>query len=96
MSIRERPDDGTAFMPDPGDGPAHVNDDLAQELAEEFLTAATSGEEVAPDALDADVPEDIGGPFQTSRAGDEFAYDTDASNPEDALRESQPSPMRGS
>jgi hypothetical protein len=96
MPRNERPDDGNAFLPDPGDGPAHVDDDLAQELAEEFITAATSGEEVAPDEFDAEVPEDRGGPFQTTREREEFAYDTDASNPEDATRESTPSPMRGS
>ncbi len=28
-------------MPDPGEGPARMRDDLAEELAEEFLTSAT-------------------------------------------------------
>ena len=92
---RVRDDDGNAFLPDPGDGPALTSDDLAQELAEEFLIAATSGEAIAEDALNAAVTEDEGGPFVISSASREFAYDIDESNPVDAKRESLPSPMRG-
>jgi hypothetical protein len=92
---KRREDDGNAFLPDPEDGPARMRDVLAQELAEEFLLSATSGEAVAEDALNADVAEDDGGPFVISTAGREFAYDIDDSNPADAKRESLPSPMRG-
>ena len=60
VARHERPDSGDAFIPDPGEGPAHTRDDLAEELAEEFLTSATSAEESLPDALDrrraADLP----------------------------------------
>jgi hypothetical protein len=62
-----RPDDGNAFLPDPGDGPAHTDDDLAEVLAEEFVGAATSAEETAEDVRDAFVPEEIGGPFLEER-----------------------------
>jgi hypothetical protein len=58
-----RPDDANAFFPDPGEGPALVADSLAQELAEEYLVAATSGEDPAEDARNVDVPEDDGGPY---------------------------------
>jgi len=90
-----RKDDGNAFFPDPGDGPAHTKDDLAQELAEEFLTEATSGEQVAEDALNAEVPEEEGGPFVITSAREEFAFGIDESNPVGSEREALPSPMRG-
>ena len=90
-----RPDDADAFLPDPDGGPAHVKDDLAQELAEEFLMAATSGEYVSEDEMDQEVPEESGGPFVISSSRAEFASGTDDSNPVDAKREAVPSPMRG-
>jgi hypothetical protein len=89
-----REDDGNAFFPDPEGGPAHVNDGLAEELAEEFLMAATSGEYVGEDELDQEVPEESGGPFVIHPARFEFAQDVDDSNPADAAREALPSPMR--
>ena len=47
---RQRSDDGNAFMPDPEDGPARIRDDLAENLAEDYLQAATQGMEVEEDA----------------------------------------------
>jgi hypothetical protein len=86
---RERSDDGNAFIPDPGDGPARAPDDLSERLAEEYVAAATSGEE--PDEeRDANVPEDIGGPFVETSANEELADDTDETNPADATREPLP------
>jgi hypothetical protein len=79
-----RSDDGNAFLPDPGGGPAVAGDDLADEIAEDFLTSATSGEEAGESIRDALVPEDYGGPFVESNARTEFADGTDLSNPEDA------------
>jgi hypothetical protein len=97
-STRQRPsrraDDADAFLPDPEDGPARTRDDLAQELAEDFLRSATSGEYVSEDALDQEVPEESGGPFVVHSARYEFAMDVDASNPADAAREPLPTPMR--
>ena len=42
---KPRVDGADAFIPDPAGGPAQIRDDFAQELAEEFIGAATSGEE---------------------------------------------------
>jgi hypothetical protein len=75
-----RSDPADAFFPDPGDGPARVADDLAEELAEEFLASATTGQEQAEEALDQFVEEEIGGPFVTSPSNREFAYGFDESN----------------
>jgi hypothetical protein len=91
---RRRDDDADAFLPDPDGGPARVSDDLAQELAEDFLKSATSGEYVGGDELDREVPEESGGPFVIHPARFEFAQDVDASNPIDGSREALPSPMR--
>ncbi len=90
VHAKTRPDDGNAFFPDPGQGPARVKDDLAEELAEEFVESATSGEEGGEESLNADVPEDSGGPFVQTTGGTEFADGTDASNPEEATREPFP------
>jgi hypothetical protein len=78
-------DDDRAFV-----GGARTRDDLAEELGEEAVVAMTSGEDGLGDDLQADVPEDSGGPFVRSSGGKEFADGTDASNPDDALREPFP------
>ena len=41
-----RSDDAHAFVPDPAEHKAPVDDDLAEELAENYLMSATTGEEV--------------------------------------------------
>jgi hypothetical protein len=81
-----RPDGGDAFIPDPGEGPARTRDDLAEELAEEFLGSATSGEEQGEEGHEQVVPEEEGGPFIPSSGDQEFAGGADASNPIDAER----------
>jgi len=81
-------------MPDPEDGPARIRDDLAENLAEDYVQAATQGREVEED-LDQIVPEEIGGPFVETTAAEEFAHDTDEANPEDASREPLPRPVAG-
>ena len=91
-----RPDDANAFLRDPGDGPARSKDDLAEELAEEFLGSATSGEEQGEEAREQPVAEEIGGPFVLSTGAEEFAEGTDASNPSDATREPVPTTGRSS
>lgn len=90
-----RADTADAFMPDPEDGPAVINDDLAENLAEEFLQAATSGEDVGDEASDGMVAEEIGGPFVETTAAEEFAPGTDASNPDDATAEPMPLAVSG-
>jgi hypothetical protein len=79
-----RSDDGDAFIPDPHGGPAHTDDDLAEELGEDFIAAAISGETSAEDTRDAEVMEELGGPFIYTDAKTEFADGTDLSNPEGA------------
>ena len=90
-----RPDDGNAFIPDPEGGPARVEDDLAESLAEEYLSSATRGNETTEEALDDVVPEEIGGPFVETSAAEEFADDTDEANPPDAEVEPLPRPVAG-
>jgi hypothetical protein len=71
-----------------------ADDDLAEELGEEFVESATSGEQAAEDMRDEEVPEESGGPFVETTANSEFAYGTDASNPEDAERAPFPTTRR--
>ena len=92
---RARSDDGNAFIPDPADGPAHASDDLAEALAEDFIEAATRGNDVLEDDLDQALPDEVGGPFVVTRARDELAFDVDASNPPGATVEPLPKPMAG-
>ncbi len=84
-----RQDDADAFVPDPSVHHRRVKDDLAEELAEDFLRSATSGEEAAQEAFDEVVPEEEGGPFVESPASREFADDVDLSNPVGA----EPAPL---
>jgi hypothetical protein len=91
----KRSDDADAFLPDPeGGGAAHSDDDLAESLAEEFVSAATSAEEASEDVRDEILTEELGGPFLEVPASDEFDRAPDASNPEDADREPFPRAVR--
>lgn len=47
-------------------------EDLSELLGEDFLRAATSGEEAGEDVRDEVVPEELGGPFIETDAGEEF------------------------
>src|SRR5262249_8443211 len=76
----------TAFL---SDG-AYAEDDLAEELGEEFVITATSGEQAAEDLRNQDVPEEVGGPFVETSARTEFAHGSDPSNPQDAERSAFP------
>jgi len=89
-----RTDDANAFMPDPEGGPALIADDLAENLAEEYLQAATQGADAEED-LDQVVPEETGGTFVATSAAEEFAHDTDEANPLDAEAEALPRPVAG-
>ena len=84
-------------MPDPEDGPARIHDDLAENLAEDYLQAAT--QDVAghqqDDGAAEQGTEELGGPFIETSAAEEFALDTDEANPEDASREPLPRPVAG-
>jgi len=76
-----RPDDADAFFPDPGEGPARVHDDLAQVLAEDFLIAATSGEEVNEEVLSGDLLEEDEGQGPPAAAEPEFAFGDPEAHP---------------
>ena len=90
--FHRRRDGGDAFFPDPTGGRALAPNKLAEELAEEFLTSATSGEGQGEEAHEQFVDEEVGGPFVTSREQEEFAHDYDDSNFPGAERESFPTP----
>lgn len=90
-----RPDDADAFIADPEGGPARTRDDLADTLAEEYLEAATSGEEAGERVRDEIVPEELGGPFLQADADEEFADDIDGNNPPDATKEPFPRAVGG-
>ncbi len=65
-------------------------DSLAEALGEEFLEAATTGEDATLAARDENMPEDEGGPFIVTKGRDEFAQGRDRSNPKGATREPFP------
>ncbi len=73
LKAPRRSDAADAFFPDPGGGPIVAPDAFAEELAEEFLASATTGQEQAPDAYDQVVEEEAGGPFVPSSRRKEFA-----------------------
>jgi hypothetical protein len=81
----DRDDAGPGFVENPRSG-----DDLAENLAEEFVASATSGENQEEEVLDQEVPEERGGPFVESSGGTEFGWGTDDSNPKSAKREPFP------
>ncbi len=77
--------DDAGFLREP-----HSRDGLAEQLGSTFVQTATSGEDCAEDVSDEIVTEEEGGPFVESTGTEEFAHDTDASNPPDAHREPFP------
>jgi hypothetical protein len=92
---RGRSDTADAFLPDPGEGPMHSDDDLAEMRGEDFLRAATTGEDVEDESMEQVVPEEYGGPFVETAASEEFAMGPDESNPEDAMAEPLPRAIHG-
>ena len=88
---KERKDDGNAFIKDPGDGPIHA-EGVGSEMVEEFMMAATSGEDMSEDIRNQVTDEEYGGPFIETKASDEIADDEDESNPPGATQEPLPSP----
>jgi hypothetical protein len=92
---QQRSDDANAFIPDPEGGPARIDDDLAENLAEGFVLGATQDEDADDISLDGMVPEEIGGPFVETSGAEEFAEGTDGANPRDAKREPLPRPVAG-
>jgi hypothetical protein len=66
------------------------SDNLAEAMGETWVETATSGEDESEEVFNQSVPEDEGGPFVTTTAGQEFAEGTDASNPKRSKREAFP------
>jgi hypothetical protein len=69
---------------------ARASDDLSEEMGEEVVATATTGEYEAEDVREQDVPEEVGGPFVETSAREEFGHGTDPSNPKGATREPFP------
>ncbi len=67
-----------------------TSDNLAEAMGETWVETATSGEDENEEVFNQNVPEDDGGPFVTTTAGQEFAEGTDASNPKRSKREAFP------
>jgi hypothetical protein len=95
VKARKRSDDADAFIRDPGEGPAHTRDDLAEVLAEDFIGAATSGNDVLEDDLERETSDELGGPFVVTSARVELADDVDESNPIGADVEAFPRAVGG-
>lgn|GEM_PF-3633369 len=68
------------------------DDDLGEELAEEYLIGATSGEPAAEDIRNQETPEDRGGPFIETTSAQEIDYEDD--EPEDSEAEPFPTATR--
>jgi hypothetical protein len=69
---------------------AAAREELSEELGEAFIQAATSGEDAELERRESVIPEESGGPFVPSTAGQEFAGGTDESNIPEATREALP------
>jgi len=57
--------------------PGAEDDDLAEELGEESVEAATSGQTPAEENLNEEVPEETGGPFVETSGRTVYGYGTD-------------------
>jgi hypothetical protein len=90
--LREKSREGRVRDPDGAfiGRAGHSKDNLAEAMGETWVQTATSGEDENEDVFNQSVPEDEGGPFVTTTAGQEFAEGTDASNPTQSKREPFP------
>jgi len=67
--------------------PGAEDDDLAEELGEESVEAATSGQTPAEENLNEEVPEETGGPFVETSGQTVYGYGTDPRRrPDDTSR----------
>jgi len=69
---------------------ADTQDEEAQQLGEEFVRSVTSGEEAESEMEEEAQVEEQGGPFVITTAREEYAYDSDESNPPGTEREPFP------
>lgn len=92
---QERSDGGDAFIPEAAQK-SGTSDGVAELLAEEYLRGA-SGDEGADDTRDAEVSEELGGPFVESRPAEEFGSTVkaaDTSTPSTGSRPPSTRPLR--
>ena len=71
-------------------GGPHAKDDLSEEMGEEVVATATTGEYEAEEVREQEVSEEVGGPFVETTGREEFGHGTDPSNPKGATREPFP------
>lgn len=90
MSKRRRPDDNAFLMANKGT----TDDDFAEELAEQAVSAMTTGGDTWMDAMDETVDEEEGGPFVETRASREFARGSEQ-EVDGFLREALPTTRNG-
>lgn len=90
---QRRSDDADAFIRESEQGTGS-REDLSELLGEEYVRAVTSGDDVGENERDAVTPEELGGPFIESDAGEEFGR-TVSGLPDDAEEErsAEPSPF---
>ena len=89
-----RPDDGTAFLPDPfargRSGHVQSKDSLADELGQQYVSSVTSGEDVATEQSAARTSEELGGPFLVTSAQSEYGATVNEAHPPGGEREAVP------
>ncbi len=88
--LRKRSIASTDRHYEPFVGRPRSGDPLAAALGEEFISAATTGDEVRLAELNERIPEDDGGPFIITRGREEFGRKRDGSNPPGSTREPFP------
>jgi hypothetical protein len=78
--------------PDPESffGGPRSNDDLSEEMGEEVVATATTGEYEAEAVREQEVSEEVGGPFVETTGREEYGHGTDPSNPKSSTREPFP------
>jgi hypothetical protein len=85
----ETVDDSTGYAVQRDDGSFEVRDDLAEQLTEEFLVSALSGEETHA-LLNEDTDEEALGPLIETSAANVFGSGEDEMNSNETLKESLP------
>ena len=73
----------------------YEDDDVAEDLGEEVVGKATTGEDEGEEVANAEYTEEVGGPFVVTTGGEEFAEGTDESNIPEATREPFPKTSGG-
>lgn len=69
LHIPGHADEAWAFLPDPRAGSSRTEDDMAEDLAEDFLVSATAAEAVGTQPRETALEEVLGGPFVIDETG---------------------------